>query len=215
LIGTAVRKWSPEHKWLIPGIVVGSLLPDLDNLAVAVATVAKQPTEGLHRTFSHSLFAVLGVILVFNLIGWIVKQSQWGNLGIGLGIGILMHILFDILIWFDGVAILWPVSLWVNLWESFSPPDWFSKLLLPAEFLFLAVFFISLAGVARKRGTDQSYLKSLSVWTWVQVVLFVTFTALVYVMAKGFMTLYGAVYLVSLILAIGITIRMRGTLEAA
>ena len=48
----------------------------------------------------------------------------------------------------------------------------------------------------------------------VQGVLFVVFTALVYTMEKGFMIPYGALYLLSLGLALGVTIRMRETVEA-
>ena len=48
LAGMAVRKWTPSREWLMTGIVLGNLLPDADNLAVAVATVAGLPTEGLH-----------------------------------------------------------------------------------------------------------------------------------------------------------------------
>jgi membrane-bound metal-dependent hydrolase YbcI (DUF457 family) len=65
LVGTAMRRWTPERTWILLGIVLGSLLPDTDNLAVAVATVLKLPTEGLHRTFTHSLFTALAVALVF------------------------------------------------------------------------------------------------------------------------------------------------------
>ena len=39
-------------------------------------------------------------------------------------------------------------------------------------------------------------------------------TDFMYVMQKGFMTTYGATYLLSLGLAIGVTIRMRDTVEA-
>ena len=46
-------------------------------------------------------------------------------------------------------------------------------------------------------------------------ILFVVFTILVYTMTKGFMTPYGAIYLLSLGLAVGVTIRMRKTVEAA
>ena len=214
LIATAVRKWTPARTWLMLGIVLGSLLPDADNLAVAVATVMKLPTEGLHRTFTHSLFMVAAVMLVFYIIGMLVKQPRWGNLGVGLGVGILMHIVLDLLIWFNGVAILWPIPSWINLWSSYSPPVWFDKLMLSTEFLFIALFFFGLAGIARRRLTDQDYLGKLRIWTWIQLALFLVFTVMVYVMQKGFMTPYGVVYLLSLALAIGVTIRMRKTVEA-
>jgi hypothetical protein len=52
------------------------------------------------------------------------------------------------------------------------------------------------------------------VWTVVQGVLFVVFTVLVYTMEKGFMTPYGALYLLPLGLTFGVTLRMRETVEA-
>lgn len=98
MVGMAVRKWIPDREWLMLGIVLGNLLPDADNLAVAAATLTGRSTEGLHRTFTHSLFTVAAVIIVFYLVAWATKRPRWDNLGLGLGIGILMHILLDLLI---------------------------------------------------------------------------------------------------------------------
>jgi membrane-bound metal-dependent hydrolase YbcI (DUF457 family) len=214
LVGMAVRKWTPERTWLMLGIVLGNLLPDADNLALAAATVAGLPTTGLHRTFTHSFITVTAVIAVFYLIYALAGQPRWVNLGLGLGAGISMHILLDLLLWFNGVAILWPIPSWVNFWSGVAPPVWFDKLNLTTEFLFFALFFIGLNNIARRRGTDQEYLGRLRLWTWVQVALFVGFTALVYILQQGFMTSYGAFYLLSLALAIGVTIRMRKTVES-
>jgi membrane-bound metal-dependent hydrolase YbcI (DUF457 family) len=196
------------------GIVLGSPLPDADNLAVAVATVTGRPTAGLHRTFTHSLFAIVAIVAAFTIVARVTKRSRWSNLGLGLGIGVLMHILLDLLVWFDGVEILWPIPSWVNLWRNVTPPDWWSKLMMPAEFLFFALFFVLLDVTARKRNTDGDFLRPLRVWTVMQGLLFVVFTVLVYTMEKGFMTPYGALYLLSLGLAFGVTIRMRETVEA-
>ena len=214
IVGVAVRKWSPDRAWLMLGILLGSMLPDADNLAVAVATVAKLPTEGLHRTFTHSLFTVVAVMAVFYIVARITRQPRWNNLGIGLGIGILLHILLDLLLWFNGVEILWPIPSWINLWSGVTPPSWFDKLMMTAEFLFFALFFIGLSTLARRQGTDLEYLRRLRTWTWLEFDLFVIFTALVFFLQKGFMTPYGLVYLLSLGLAIGVTIRMRNTVDA-
>jgi membrane-bound metal-dependent hydrolase YbcI (DUF457 family) len=205
MVGMAVRKWTPNREWLMLGIVLGNLLPDADNLAVAVATLTGQPTAGLHRTFTHSLFTVAAIIVTFYVVAWAAKRPRWGNLGLGLGVGILMHILLDLLVWFDGVQILW---------RGVTPPEWWSKLMMPVEFLFFALFFLVLHQTARKRGTDREFLRPLRVWVVVQGVLFVVFTALVYTMERGFMIPYGALYLLSLGLALGVTIRMRETVEA-
>ena len=68
--------------------------------------------------------------------------------------------------------------------------------------------------MARQSQTDADFQGKLRFWLVLQAVLFVISTVLVFVMDTGFMTIYGAIYLLSLLLAIGVTIRMRGTLEA-
>jgi len=214
IVGMAIRKWTPDRKWLMLGIVLGNLFPDADNLAVAVATVMGKSTEGLHRTFTHSLFFVAAIVIIFYGIVWASKRSEWGNLGLGLGIGVLMHILLDLLVWFNGVEILWPIPSRVNLWTNVTPPGWWDKLMMPAENLFFFLFFILLTSTAWKRNIDGDYLPKLRIWTWVQGILFIAFLVMDYTLTTGFTTIFGAVYLLSLGLAFGITIRMRETVEA-
>jgi membrane-bound metal-dependent hydrolase YbcI (DUF457 family) len=214
MIGVAIRKWTPDRKWLMLGIVLGNLFPDADNLAVAVATVMGKSTEGLHRTFTHSLFFVAAIVLVGYIVAWGIKRPQWANLGLGLGIGILMHIVLDLVVWFNGVEILWPLPSWVNFWEGVSLPEWWDKLMNPLENLMFTLYFVLLASVARKRKTNLDYLSKLNVWTWIQGILCVVFLVLAYTMKSGFLTIFGAVYLLSLGWALGVTIRMRDTVEA-
>ena len=214
IVGVVARKWTPASEWLVLGIVLGSLLPDADNLAVAVATVTGSPTAGLHRTFTHSLFTVTAVIIVFQLIAILTKRPRLGNLGLGLGIGMIMHILLDLLIWFDGVQILWPLPMWINFWEGVTPPEWFEQLMMPVEMLFFALYFAGLAALAGRQGTDLGRVRGLKGWTAVQAILFLIFLVLVYTMESGFMTIYGAVYLLSLGVATVLTIQMRQTIEA-
>jgi membrane-bound metal-dependent hydrolase YbcI (DUF457 family) len=213
LVSVAVRKWAPERTWLVLGLVLGSILPDADNLAVAAATVTKASTNGLHRTFTHSLFTMIAVVVVFYLVSLATRQPRWNNLGMGLGLGILLHVVLDLLIWFDGVAILWPLSSWVNLWSAVSIPDWWTRLMMPVELLFFALFFLNLYALARKQGTDQKFLGTLRIWIGLQGGLFLVFLALAYTLSTGFLTIFGAVYLLSLALAVGVTIHMRSTIE--
>jgi hypothetical protein len=123
-----------------------------------------------------------------------------------------MHILLDLLLWFNGVAILWPIPSWIDLWSWYTPPVWLSNLLLTGEYLFFALYFLLLASLARRQKTDAGFHLTLRIWTILQFILFAVLTVLVFVMSKGFTTLNGLVYLLSLALAIGVTIRMRGTI---
>ena len=68
IVAIAIRKWVPGRGWLMLGIVLGSLIPDLDNVAVAIATITRQSTAGLHRTATHSLFTSAAIFLFFYFI---------------------------------------------------------------------------------------------------------------------------------------------------
>ena len=213
LVGTATRRWTPHQEWLMTGIILGSLFPDLDNFAVAAAILTSNSPEGLHRTFTHSLFLVLliwGLALVY---GRLTGKTRWRNLGVGLGIGILLHILLDLLVWFNSVHLLWPLPVWLNLWENVTPPAWWMQLMMPAEFLGFALFLGGLGWLARRQNSNTHSLRSLNVWTAVQFLLFLIFTVMVFTMESGFFTIYGGVYLLSLLLALGITLKMRQTIE--
>jgi len=213
LVGAAVLKVTPKREFLMLGIILGSLFPDLDNYAVAVATVAKLNTHGLHRTFTHSVFTILAVFAIFFILARVRQEPRWTNFGIGFGAGIGLHILLDLLIWFNGVELLWPFGGWVNLWEGVKPPDWFAKLLDPAEFAFFALFLAWLAKTAQANKTNNDFLRPLRRWMMAMIVLLVVFTPLAYVMSKGFLTIFGVFYLISITAAFAIAIRMRKTVE--
>jgi len=190
------------------------MLPDADILAVAVATVAGLPTEGLHRTFTHSLFTIAILLPAFRVAAWATGRRQWWNLGLGLGLGILMHITLDLAIWFRGVQILWPLPLQVDFWRNVVVPGWWSTFELPAEFLCFALLFVTLHAVAVRHGTDSAFLRRLRFWICVQSLLFVSLAVLAFALGEGYLVVHGALYLPSLGLAMYVVIRMRGTLEA-
>jgi membrane-bound metal-dependent hydrolase YbcI (DUF457 family) len=213
LVGTISRKWMPKREWLLLGLVLGNMFPDLDNIAVAVATLTKAPTEGLHRTFTHSIFTVIALVIFFAIVAAVTKNPCWTSFGYGMGAGVLMHILLDLLLWFGGVELLWPVRFELNFWGWFVTPGWLGKLLNTGEFLAFGLFFALLASLAHRQNTDVEYLPRLRLWMIVQFVLFVVFTVLAFTVDSGYFTIYGVLYLLSLFLAIGVTIRMRRTVE--
>ncbi|MCI0617335.1 metal-dependent hydrolase [bacterium] len=210
LSGMAVSKFVGKREWLLLGIILGTMLPDMDNVAVA-----KMDTHGLHRTFTHSFLFVIAIMLIFYLIGQARKQPRWSNLGFGLGIGVTMHILLDLLGWFNGVYVLWPIDYELNFWRNAQPPTWFMAFMNPAEMLMFAVYLYALGAWARKYGTNSDFQPKLFNWMIFELGLFITFTLLVFTMDTGFLTIFGALYLFSLFMVFFVTIRMRETVEAA
>jgi membrane-bound metal-dependent hydrolase YbcI (DUF457 family) len=215
IVGLASRKWMPDREWLPLGAVLGNMFPDLDNLAVAYATLARADTHGLHRTFTHSIFTIAAVLVLFYVTAAVTKNLKWRNFGLGLGIGILMHILLDLAAWFNGVELFWPIRYDINLWSWFVVPGWLQILLDTGEFLAFGLYFAFLGSLAHRQQNDGKTLPTLRTWTSVQFILFALFTSLFFFMPALplLYTLFGAFYLISMITAVVLTIRMRRTVE--
>ena len=219
IVGTAVaRKWMPKKEWLLLGVVLGNMFPDLDNLVVAYATLAKLPDpESYHRTFTHSIFTILVVMILFYVIAALTRNEKWKNFGMGFGAGILMHILLDLVFWFNGVELLWPLSTYeLNFWSWFVMPAWLKIFLDTGEFLAFGLYFLLLGSLARQYGTDAERQGSSKTWAYIQFGLFILFTVMFF--AIGTIGLhykvFGVLYLLSMIIAMVVTIRMKQTLEA-
>jgi membrane-bound metal-dependent hydrolase YbcI (DUF457 family) len=216
IAGMAARKWMPQREWLYLGVVLGNMFPDLDNLAVAYATLTKSDPHGLHRTFTHSIFTILVILLLFYLVAALTRNQKWNNFGVGFGIGILMHILLDLILWFNGVELLWPIRYELNFWSWFSVPVWLNILLETGEFLSFGLYFLLLASLARRQNTDREHQRSSKAWAYIEFVLFLVFAVLFFSFgAEGVQyTIFGALYLISMLIAIVITIQMRKTVES-
>ena len=217
IVGVVSRKWMPKREWLFLGVVLGNMFPDLDIFAVAYATLAKLPDpDSYHRTFTHSIFTILVMMLLFYLIAAITKDERWKSFGLGFGLGILMHILVDLVLWFNGVELLWPIRYELNFWSWFVMPAWLKILLDTGEFLAFGLYFLLLNSLARRYGTDAAQQGSSKIWAYIEFALFVLFTALFFIMGtKGLpYQVFGGLYLLSLVVGMVITVRMKNTVES-
>lgn len=221
LVGIASRKWMPKREWLLLGVVLGNVAPDLDNLVVAFATLALGQTaaeagEVYHRTFTHSVFTILAIVALFYLIAALTKTEKWKNFGFGLGAGILLHILFDLVIWFNGVPLFWPLGGELNFWAWFEVPDWLKIVLETGEFLAFGLYFLVLVSLSQRHNTDPERQQSTRIWGYIELVLFIVFTGVFFIMGTSGLIyqVFGGMYLLSLIVVIIITTKMKRTVES-
>jgi len=216
IAGLASRKWMPKKEWLLLGVLLGSMFPDLDNLAVAYATLTRADTHGLHRTFTHSLFTIAALLVLFYILAALTKNPNWNNFGAGFAAGTLMHILLDLVAWFDGVELFWPIPYELNFWRGFVKPDWMQILLDTGEFLAFGLYFVLLLSSVHRTRINMNRQTALRGWAYLQFALFVLFTILFFFAATLPLlhTIYGALYLVSLMAAIVLTVNVREMVES-
>lgn len=222
IVGIASRKWMPKKEWLLLGVVLGNMFPDLDNLVTAYATLAlgqpsDQAAEIYHRTFTHSVFTIVAMLILFYIIAAVTKNEKWKNFGMGFGVGILLHILVDLVLWFNGVQLFWPFGGELNFWAGVTVPTWLKIILDTGEFLAFGLYFMLLVSLSQQHSTDAVRQNSTRTWAYIEFALFVLFTVLFFTIGtKGLhYQVFGALYLLSLIVGMTITARMKDTVESS
>jgi membrane-bound metal-dependent hydrolase YbcI (DUF457 family) len=218
LIGLQSKRIIPHEKGLYPAIIIGSLIPDLDIIIVALSSVflsIEKGTEIFHRTFSHSFFTLVIVYLLFMITGEMKKSQFLKTLGKGFAIGILLHIIADTFLWFHGIHFLWPLPLSkFNLWESRHIPAIIRNFILSSEFLFFRIYAWFLLNQYLSNPVENGwFVIFISKWMKVEFLLFIVFIVFTYFEIPSFKFLFGLAYIPSLIMAIISTILMWHSIE--
>ena len=95
-------------------------------------------------------------------------------------------------------------------------PEWLKIILDTGEFLMFGLYFLLLVSLSQRHSTDTARQGSTRTWAYIEFALFILFVLLFYTLgAKGLLyQVYGGLYLVSLIVGVVITVRMRDTVES-
>ncbi len=218
LIGLQSKRVIPYEKGLYPSIIIGSLIPDLDILIVALSSIfisIERSTEIFHRTFSHSFFTLVIVYLLFMILGEMKKSQFLKTIGKGFTIGILLHIITDTFLWFHGIHFLWPLPLSeFNLWESTHIPVIIRNFILSSEFLFFRIYAWFLLNQYLSNPVKNGwFITFLSKWMKLEFILFIAFIFFTYFEIPSFKLLFGLAYIPSLIMAIISTILIWQSIE--
>ena len=220
LFALGVLRLRPAPRGFALGLMAGALLPDLDTYPQGIAVVlGMDPARAeavFHRTLTHSLFFAIGVALALagsaRLRGDRAQMAFAGGWLLG---SVGLHILPDLLAWFDGVGILWP--LWsVNLWAGVALPHPVPNLLRAMNFYAFAAYLFAMGKEARRRGMDRRGLISLRKEVKVQLGLGALFTPLALLLPTSqYNLLDGAAFLLwAYPRVLWITWRMRSVIEA-
>ncbi len=209
LVGAAVgRRAFAGRVALALGFLLGSLSPDFDILALAVTQLAGGSTAGIHRSLTHSVFLAASLLLLGGL-----SMPRWRAVGgfmVGAGLGVLGHIALDLVMWFSGVDLLWPLSRmrgWdeVNLWRGVrlpsvaGNPGFVGSQLAALNMPAFALYFGYLGRIARGAGDTRAgrAVRVLAVVCWALFPVYVA-TGVVLDEGKQNLVLYPLVLLVLL-----------------
>lgn len=221
VIALAARKAFSTKHWFALGLVFGSMIPDADSYPQAFAIMAQGmdphlAEEIFHRTFTHTLFFPLAVALIFLLIHVFQRDTKLLNFGLGMAAGsAILHSLVDILGFFDGVGLFWP--LWsVHLYENVTLTGRQVQMLRSVNFLAFALYLWYLRSIAGRSNTNTEYLQRVQNYMLAHGAAFLIFFALAFFLPfKTYNTIDGALFLfLAYPNVLWVTWKMRETIEA-
>lgn len=207
IIGMYTGKLPFIKKNLIVPIIIGSLVPDLDIFAVAFGKLflnILDPIHFFHRKATHSFLFIIFIYLFFQILSELLNKPKLRYWGKGLSIGVLSHILVDSFFFLNGIHLLWPIEMELNLWNKYQPPVIISNLLLAFEFLFFRIlaWIILELSINTPNLNNPGFLHLISKWKTIEFYLFIFFIFLAIINIPGFEIIFGLGYLPSLLMSI-------------
>ena len=202
-VGIALSKFLNYEKWLIPSIIFGLLIPDIDIIFTVIGMTDFKSTFLMHSIF----FATL-TYLVFLSISEITSDKKFETVGKGLSIGILLHITIDALFWFQSIYIFWPLKVDYSIINHSN--DFIVNILLALEFLFFRIYgWYLVKRYIEKPASGSWFIKYISRWIKIEFILFILFLLLSYLNVSNYQPLFILMYIPSLIMALISTYILR------
>ena len=219
LIGLHLSRFIPNRKLLSMSIIIGMILPDLDLILDFILSLflnfnfLNEPY--ISNAIFHSLFMIPFLSLLI-LIYLEYKNKNNANIVIGLSIGMIIHIIFDI-ITLNSIGIFYPLfdlgsNLNLNDYLNFQIPEIITKILYAFDFFFFRLYTWMIINLIISHKDDNSkIIKKLTIWMKIQLYIFLLFLLLIYfdVNESAFSNFFGLLYTPSFVIALYITYKTR------
>jgi len=221
--GVVLSKFFKNKKWFTSSLIFGSILPDIDILLSAILFLfgsTINDAEAIHRTFTHSIFTVIIIYFIFLSIAEITSDKKFRTIGKGLCLGIIIHIILDIFLWFHEISLLWPIQpymiapLYIWALTSLNNNELLKKILLALEFILFRTYgwFLINSFIQSNHVKNSSwFIKYLTKWIKIELIVFISFLFLIYlnINIDIYKIFFTAIYIPSLIMALISTYILR------
>tara|TARA_B100000941_G_C28497842_1_gene552103 strand:+ start:1641 stop:2279 length:639 start_codon:yes stop_codon:yes gene_type:complete len=191
---------------LVPYIIIGSLIPDFDLVFAPIIKFfsnSNEPLNNFQNKATHSITFIFFIYLLFQIISEIKKNQKYQEIGIGLSLGIFLHIFTESLLW-DSVYLFWPLKLQLNFWNIKNLSVFHSNIFSSSAFFFFRVLAWIIIELALKKNDIEhpGFIPIVIKWKRIEFYLFLTFLLLSILQFSYFNLLFYLLYAPSLIFGI-------------
>ena len=140
-----IRSKLPSKKWFFTSFLIGSIIPDIDLILVPLGFLLQLNLQEsifmFHRSFSHSLITLTTLYLLFLIIYEIKKETTLLFVFNGFCLGVLLHIIIDILFSFEPIHVFWPLPInKIHFFQNIKLSYFLKIFILSIEFFFFRIF---------------------------------------------------------------------------
>ena len=176
-------------KWFFVSFLFGSIIPDIDYFFSKLHLLFNIPyfLSLLNKTFFHSIITVTLVYLILLILYEIKKNKKHLHMANGILLGMSLHILLDIFLWYDKIDVFWPLPVEnVHIWSSITLSKNLSILILSLEFLFFRIFaWHTITSILNHPGENKHLISPLTTWMKTQLYIIIIF-----IISSYFLSIY-------------------------
>ena len=109
LLGFKLSSYFSSQRYIHSSIAAGSIVPSFDVILLPLFLLLG--VEGSTSSWSHSVFTIALVALSFFALSEYKKNYIYRQIGKGVSIGMLLHVVLDCLLSAESVYIFWPLPM--------------------------------------------------------------------------------------------------------
>ncbi|OUW60770.1 MAG: hypothetical protein CBD58_04180 [bacterium TMED198] len=109
LLGFKLSSYFKPQRYIHSSIATGAIIPSIDILLLPLFLLLD--IEGSTSSWSHSVFTISILTLSLFALSEYKKNSIYRQVGKGLAIGMLLHVVLDLILSSENVYIFWPLPI--------------------------------------------------------------------------------------------------------
>lgn len=223
LIGFQLTQFFKAKKLLSTSIIFGIILPDIDLIFDFILSLFYNYNFLFQPFISNSIFHSLLMIPFLSLLILIYLEyndKNDSNIVIGLSIGMLAHVIIDV-ISLDSIGIFFPLfdlksNFSLNTYFNIHTSEHIKKILYAFDFFFFRLHtWVIIKLIITKVNDDANIIKTLSILMKLQLYIFLMFLLLIYfdVSIALFSNLFGLLYIPCFFMALFMTYKTRKIID--
>tara|TARA_Y100000766_G_scaffold23414_2_gene16324 strand:- start:10721 stop:11413 length:693 start_codon:yes stop_codon:yes gene_type:complete len=218
LIGILISQKLKNRLYFSTSFILGLMIPDLDVVLDFILSLFFNFNFSYESYINNTLFHSL-LLIPFISLGILIyqeiKNKKQYNVVIGITLGFLFHIIFDV-ISFQPVAIFFPLPLEsklnLNHFISFKVPIYFKNISNLLTIIIFRLYTWKVINLILNQSKKYKRLvKKLTVWMKVQLYLFLIFILLIYFDSSEMINsiFFGVSYTLSFAMTIYMTLKTK------